>query len=223
MFRSKLLSTHRAALALAAVFLFAGESQAQRFVSFYVPLGGGGYYPYGGYSPYGGGYYPYGGYSPYGGGYSPYGGGYSPYGGGYSPYGGGYSPYGGGYSPYGGGYYSPSYYYTSPSYMSSYTSTSYIVPVLTSTSSSPRTINEKAAIEVQVPANAQVWFDGTQTAQKGSERYFATPALQRGKNYTYEVRATWTDDKGNAVTQTREVTVEPGKWSVVNFLEKSSP
>jgi uncharacterized protein (TIGR03000 family) len=203
MFRSKLLSTHRAALALAAVLLFAGESQAQRFVSFYIPFGGGGgYYPYGGYSPYGGGYYPYGG---------------------YSPFGGGYSPYAGGYYPYSGGYYSPSYYYTSPSFMSSYTSTSYIVPVLTSTSSSPRTLNEKAAIEVQVPANAQVWFDGTLTAQKGSERYFATPALPRGKNYAYEVKATWTDDKGNAVTQTREVTVEPGKWSVVNFLEKSSP
>src|SRR5258708_2683181 len=123
MIRSKLLSIHRAALVLAGVLLFAGESQGQRVVSFCIPGGGGGY-----------------------------------------------QPYGGGYNPYGGGYYSPSYYYTSPTFMSSYTSTSYIVPVLTSTSSSPRTINEKAAIEVQVPANAQVWFDGTQTAQKGSER-----------------------------------------------------
>jgi len=191
MFRSKLSFLRPAVLAMAAVALFSGESQAQRFIYFGFPSG-----PFGG--PFG---------SPIGDG--PFGGG------GY-----GYSPGGGYYSPA----FSPSSFYSAPS-SSWYSSSSYFLPVLSSTSmdlttKSPNT-NEKAAIEVKVPANAQVWFDDAKTAQKGTDRYFSTPALPRGKSYVYEVRATWTDGEGRSVEQTKQVTVEPGKWSVVNFLSGS--
>jgi uncharacterized protein (TIGR03000 family) len=148
----------------------------------------------------------------------------NPWGGGYAPYG----NYGTSYYPYGGGYSSPSYYYTMPSTSSTWYSQQsnyYMVPVAAYSSAPTYTQNpnEKAAIEVQVPATAQVWFDGTQTSQKGADRYFATPPLPRGKSYVYEVRATWTDASGAAVSLTREVTVQAGKWSVVNFLDKSAP
>jgi len=76
-------------------------------------------------------------------------------------------------------------------------------------------------VAARVPADAKVWFDGTQTAQKGSERYFATPALERGKSYAYEVRASWTTSEGAAVTRTHEVSVEAGKWSTVSFVESA--
>jgi uncharacterized protein (TIGR03000 family) len=191
MFRCKLCSFRTVALAIAVCLFFTSESQAQRF--FYYPLPSG---PFGG--PFG---------NPVSGG----------------PFGGYYG--GGGYYP-GGGYnypaFSPSYYYSTPSV---YSSSTYILPVITSTSTTTtaptRSPDEKAAIEVKVPADAKVWFDNRETAQKGTDRYFATPALARGKSYVYEVRATWTDGAGNPVSQTRQVTVEPGKWSVVNFTTGS--
>jgi uncharacterized protein (TIGR03000 family) len=202
-----MIRSHVYALAIATLLICAGQSQAQRFFAYTIPgdplLNS---YPYGGYYPSYGGYYPsYGGYYPSYGGYYPSYGGYYPSNGGY---------YGGNYSP-------GAYYYPSSMGSLSLSQTNYfILPAASAAApTATRSPNEKAAIEVQVPANAQVWFDGAQTTQKGSERYFATPPLERGKSYTYEVRATWKDSDGNPITQTREVTVEPGKWSIVNFMD----
>jgi uncharacterized protein (TIGR03000 family) len=201
------------ALTLLTWLLCAGESQAQRFFAYTIPGD-----PLLNYSPYGGYYPSYGGYNPSYGGYNPSYGGYYPSYGGYNPSYGNYYPSGGYYSP-GASYY--------PSSMSAlyYSQTNYFVlpPANTSASTATRSPNEKAAIEVRVPVNAQVWFDGKQTTQKGSERYFATPPLALGKSYTYEVRATWKNSDGNPITQTREITVEPGKWSIVNFMDSGAP
>ena len=41
---------------------------------------------------------------------------------------------------------------------------------------------------VVVPADAEVWFNGDATQQKGEQREFVTPTLPVGRNYEYEIR-----------------------------------
>jgi uncharacterized protein (TIGR03000 family) len=163
------------------------------------------------------------------------------YGYGYSPYYGGY--YGGyAYSPwYGSGYYSPGYgsgYYTSPTYTYYSTptysypmtySSAYVTSAGTSGSSASGTTstqafyppnaqgNMPAIIDVQVPADAQITFDGESTNQTGMQRIFRSPALEPGQNYSYEVTARW-NESGKDIERTRKVRVRAGERVSVNFM-----
>ena len=126
------------------------------------------------------------------------------------------------YSPYDylrhGTYSQPSYigrttssYYSRPSYY--YTpSSSYYTP-------SP-VVNENAksaTVEVRVPANAELWIDGSPTQQRGENRKFETPAFSSGNSYRYDLRARWTDSGGKVVEQTRQVTLQAGQQVKVDF------
>lgn len=73
-----------------------------------------------------------------------------------------------------------------------------------------------AIIRLRVLENAQVWIDGNATSQTGTSRPFVTPALDPGKDYSYEIRARWTDD-GRTVEQTRKITVQSGDRMTVNL------
>jgi len=150
------------------------------------------------------------------GGYNP--GGYNP--GGYNP-GSGYYP-GSGYNPggyYGSGYSSPYYrggYYSNPSY---YSSPSYYVDPAPSTIIQQSYYSAPAAqtalMTIIVPnSNAELWFNGVATSQRGMTRTFTTPAmLQSG---SYSIRARWTQN-GQIVDQTRRVDVQPGQSLTVDF------
>jgi uncharacterized protein (TIGR03000 family) len=72
-----------------------------------------------------------------------------------------------------------------------------------------------ATIEVIVPADAQVAFDGAPTRQKGTDRIFVTPSLPAGQSH-YTVTATWTDN-GQPVTREMHIRVAPGSRVLVNF------
>jgi uncharacterized protein (TIGR03000 family) len=120
--------------------------------------------------------------------------------------------YGGGYYPY----YSDGYYYSSPDYV---TSDYYPAPVVqvpapdsqTSYYSDPNA----ATITVVVPnPNAEVWFDDVATAQRGNERSFTTPSLQKAGTYT--IKARWTD-RGRTINQERHIRVQPGQAVMVDF------
>jgi len=231
-----------AVLAGALVLLTPGESQAQRRgggwgggrggwsggigynsfgglnagIGYGRGFGGYGYgYPGYGYGGYGLGYggYGYGGYGlGYGRGYGGYGLGYGGYGGYYSPsyYSASPAYYGGDY--YGGDYYggSPSYAYNSPTvgYQSFYPQGNY--------SQQQQPDNNRAYITVMVPADAEVYFDGAPTQQRGPVRTFTTPVLDTGRNYTYQVRAKWTQN-GQPMDQTRSLQVQPGRTATVDF------
>jgi len=83
----------------------------------------------------------------------------------------------------------------------------------------PRSVTDNTAlIEVRVPADAEIWFDGTKTTQRGANRLFSTPPLTPGKTFTYEVRASWTVN-GTTTTKTHQVQVEAGKRSWVSFAD----
>jgi len=212
-------------LAAAALLLMPETSYAQR-------RGGG--FRGGGWS--GGGYR-----GGYGGGWGGYRGGW---GGGYRGYYGGsglylglgsYSPgyYGGsgyGYSyPYGySSYYAPSYTYSAPIY--SYSTPSYgysYVPSTYGYAGTPQSYqafyppenatDKKVHVQVDLPdPNAEVWFEGAPTQQRGTTREFESPELMPGRTYTYHIRARWMDN-GQMKDETRTVAVQAGQHMEVDF------
>jgi uncharacterized protein (TIGR03000 family) len=73
-----------------------------------------------------------------------------------------------------------------------------------------------AAIEVRLPPQAELWFDGTPMAQAGDRRLFLTPPLQPGVTYTYEVSARWRQ-QGEEVKRYERLAVRAGESLVVEF------
>ena len=182
----------------AAVLLFASGAEAG-------PRGGG---SRGGYGGNRGGYGGSRGGSYYGGSYGGY------YGAGNGGYWGGVSAYPGAYSDYRYGYAAPSYVVpTAPYY---YDSTPAPAGYAPRADASDLTVH----VTVRVPAGAEVWFDGTKTRQTGAVREFESPELMRGREYTYEVRARWTQD-GKEVSRTRSIEVAAGARKTVDFTKSA--
>jgi uncharacterized protein (TIGR03000 family) len=83
----------------------------------------------------------------------------------------------------------------------------------------PPTTEMGVQLDVFVPdPNAVVWFDGQQTASQGMTRYFDSPPLPPGREFTYTIKAAWTD-RGQSVVQERVVTVRAGSRIVVDFRQ----
>ena len=76
-----------------------------------------------------------------------------------------------------------------------------------------------ATVEVRVPTDAELWFDGTAMAQTGDRRAFTTPALNPRLTYTYDVTARWTEN-GKEVTRTRDVGIGAGSSVTVDFTQQ---
>jgi uncharacterized protein (TIGR03000 family) len=149
-------------------------------------------------------------------------------------YWGGYPYYGGYYQPYyGGGYYSEPYVYSQPNYYSEpYSSSSQ--PYYSSNMqygyeeaeqgaqpayNQPR--DDEAMVRVILPnPDCRVTFDGHQTQQRGTQRSFTTTLPDRNRDYTYTVRATWTED-GREMKRERKVKVRAGQPVTVDFRQDS--
>ena len=78
----------------------------------------------------------------------------------------------------------------------------------------------KAEITVVAPADAEVFFDGEPTVQKGAERLFVSPPLPVGEKYHYDVLARWKEG-GKTVERTRRVVVTGGAAVRVDFLTEN--
>jgi len=76
-----------------------------------------------------------------------------------------------------------------------------------------------ATIDLYVPTNAEVWFQGRKTNQTGSFRQFITPPLDVGVSSSYELQVRWTDQDGQAHETTRQLTVQPGSQLMLNLQE----
>jgi uncharacterized protein (TIGR03000 family) len=74
----------------------------------------------------------------------------------------------------------------------------------------------RAKITVSVPADAEIWFNGTRMTSTGSVREYQSPPLTPGSQYTYKVRARW-NENGHEVTQTQQVKVTAGAHVSVKF------
>jgi uncharacterized protein (TIGR03000 family) len=78
-------------------------------------------------------------------------------------------------------------------------------------------LGNRVMVQVRVPSpDAEVWFEGAKTNQRGMDRTFESPELTPGYKYTYHMRARWTDN-GQPRDQTREVRVQPGQSVTVDF------
>jgi uncharacterized protein (TIGR03000 family) len=74
-----------------------------------------------------------------------------------------------------------------------------------------------AQIQVLLPdADGEVWFDGRKTRQLGNTRLFATPQLEPGKAYSYQVSAAW-HQNGKLVGDERTIEVAAGRTVIVDF------
>jgi uncharacterized protein (TIGR03000 family) len=162
---------------------------------------------------------------------------------------GGYGGYRGGYGGYGGfglglgiglgyagdyGFASPGYYYgdggaiynsmpySDPYYSGTPVYGSDLAPSGGAYGYAALTQARPAQINVQVPANAKVWFDGTATEQQGTSRVFASPALTPGSDYYYTLKAQWREGDKD-VTQSRRVDVRAGANVTVDFNRPAPP
>ncbi len=78
--------------------------------------------------------------------------------------------------------------------------------------------SRSALIDIRVPPDAQITFDGDRTAQTGPNRLFSSPPLDRGQAYHYTVKARWTEN-GRQVDRTRRVEVRAGQRTTVDFTQ----
>jgi uncharacterized protein (TIGR03000 family) len=152
-----------------------------------------------------------------------YSGGYGYSGWGWAPYGSyGWPNYYGGYAYYGtpswGGYtsfYNPSY----AAYGSNASDYGAGSEGYTSFYSGPNA-NQNfngVRLNVHVPPDARVYFSGQPTSQGGEFRQFVSPPLDPSKDYTYEIRAIWTEN-GRPVDRTRKLDVRNGQVVNIDFL-----
>jgi len=74
-----------------------------------------------------------------------------------------------------------------------------------------------AYLTVRVFPDAEIWFGGYKTQQQGSLRDYVSPALKPGKEYTYDIKATWMRN-GTKVTENRTVTIRPGSNTYVDLV-----
>jgi len=78
-----------------------------------------------------------------------------------------------------------------------------------------------ADIDIRVPADAELRFDGTLTAETGELRRFITPALIAGKAYRYDISVTWNED-GRPIRRDRQVTFQAGDRLLVDLTRPPS-
>ena len=122
-------------------------------------------------------------------------------------YGGNPNYYGGWYGPgYGYAGYAPGYRYYGPDPAAYVRPSFYYDPAPIP----PQSVNQPVYVNVQVPADAEVWFAGNKTDQTGTTRRFVSPPLPPGYNYTYDVVARWMKD-GQPVEEKRTVQFTSGQ------------
>jgi uncharacterized protein (TIGR03000 family) len=80
----------------------------------------------------------------------------------------------------------------------------------------PNASSLPATIELIVPADAQVSFNGQSTAQTGTVRRFVTPPLNPDNDYTYELTVRWSKD-GQPAEESRTVSVVAGSFRRLNL------
>jgi uncharacterized protein (TIGR03000 family) len=79
-----------------------------------------------------------------------------------------------------------------------------------------RPLQATALVNVWVPPDAELRFEGIRTDLQGSYRAFTTPPLVPGRDYTYDISAAWTEN-GQRVNQTRHLTLRAGDRLLVDF------
>jgi uncharacterized protein (TIGR03000 family) len=80
-----------------------------------------------------------------------------------------------------------------------------------------------ALIDVFVPEEARLTFQGTEMRETGGVREFQSPPLLPGRTYTYDIRATWQSEDARDVTRSKRLTVRAGDHLQLDFTRGATP
>ena len=75
--------------------------------------------------------------------------------------------------------------------------------------SSPASVGPGAVLVAHLPEHALFWVEEVRTRSTGRTRYFNSPPLRPGREYSYTVRAAWIED-GRWVSQPQRIAVQAG-------------
>jgi uncharacterized protein (TIGR03000 family) len=81
----------------------------------------------------------------------------------------------------------------------------------------PAPVAVSATVEVRLPDEAELWFDGSPTTQTGDRRVFTTPPLRPGLKYAYDVMVRWRDG-GYDVVRRERLLVRAGEALTLEFV-----
>ncbi len=84
-----------------------------------------------------------------------------------------------------------------------------LAPIIALMPREPIRMKEAKIYVVNVPADAELFFDGERTKQEGYARHYTTPKLEVGKTYSYKILVRWKKD-GKSYERTRSVEVSGG-------------
>jgi uncharacterized protein (TIGR03000 family) len=87
----------------------------------------------------------------------------------------------------------------------------------------PAALSQPARINVVLPADATLSFQGIEMKTTGIVREFESPPLAPGRTYGYDVRATWKAKDGGKVVRTRHLTVRAGDRLEVDLNRELIP
>jgi uncharacterized protein (TIGR03000 family) len=76
-----------------------------------------------------------------------------------------------------------------------------------------------ALLNINMPANAEISFNDIKARPGGPMRQFVSPPLTPGYDYSYDVKATWTD-QGKTVTRIWHVVLHAGDVINVSFRQQ---
>jgi uncharacterized protein (TIGR03000 family) len=135
--------------------------------------------------------------------------------GGYGWGGYGYAPYYGGYGAgYGSGYYSPDA--ASPAVV---TVPDGSAPNVGAAPEEKPPQDNAAHLQLIVPEDAEVYFDGVKTSKTGRVREFVSPVLTPGKSFTYVIEVRSGAATGKPVVDRREIHVGANDWFQIDFTK----
>jgi uncharacterized protein (TIGR03000 family) len=98
-------------------------------------------------------------------------------------------------------------------------------PPATTTDEAPtgaRTGDDAAHLLVHVAPDADLWFEGMPTEQRGASREFVSPRLPPGEVYHYQIEARWmVGDR--TVNVRKRVIVHANDWLKVDLTRPTEP
>ena len=84
-------------------------------------------------------------------------------------------------------------------------------------------VNSTAMLGILMPtADAELWFEGVKSDDKGLEREFRTPKIEPNKDYSYDLKARWMEN-GKEMERVRHVTFRAGEAVMVDFRKSNTP
>jgi len=86
----------------------------------------------------------------------------------------------------------------------------------------PEDVSAPATIIVNLPADAQLTFDGEQTKSTSARRIFVTPELKPGTEYSYVLKAQTLRDGQPVVLGEKKVTLHAGDTTEVTLSDTNS-